>query len=134
MQPGSSEEPPRAGGHETILVIDDDEIILEMVASVLSSGGYKVLTAGSGEAGVEVLRRNPETIDLALLDMIMPGMDGEQTFNALRELEPGLGVLLTSGLARAEHCAKLIQRGAKGMISKPYTSTRLLNDIQRVLG
>lgn len=133
-QPGTSDEPPRPGGHETLLVIDDDEIILEMVSSVLSSGGYRVLTAGSGEAGVEILRKNRGAIDLALLDMIMPDMDGEVTFNALREIEPGLAVLLTSGLARAEHCAKLIQRGAKGMISKPYTSARLLNDIQRVLG
>ncbi|MDD3605361.1 MAG: ATP-binding protein [Kiritimatiellae bacterium] len=134
IQPGTSEEPPRSGGNETLLVIDDDEIILEMVASVLSSGGYRVLTASSGEAGVELLRKNRGAVDLVLLDMIMPDMDGEITFNALREIEPGLAVLLTSGLARAEHCAKLIQRGAKGMISKPYTSARLLKDIQRVLG
>lgn len=130
----AGEEAPGAKGHGTLLVIDDDQIILEMVSSVLTSGGYKVLTAPSGEAGVELLKKNPGGIDLVLLDMIMPGMDGEVTFNALKEIEPGLAVVLTSGLARAEHCAKLIQRGAKGMISKPYTSARLLNDIQRVLG
>ncbi|MGD9873720.1 MAG: ATP-binding protein [Kiritimatiellia bacterium] len=133
-QAAPGEEAPRTRGHGTLLVIDDDEIILEMVSNVLTNGGYKVLTAASGEAGVDLLRNNPGAIDLVLLDMIMPGMDGEVTFNALKEIEPGLAVVLTSGLARAEHCAKLIQRGAKGMISKPYTSARLLNDIQRVMG
>jgi FixJ family two-component response regulator len=66
--------------------------------------------------------------------MIMPGMDGEQTFHALREFDPEATVLLTSGFAQGERCAKLIAEGATGLVRKPYKSHILLSHIREGLG
>lgn len=120
-------------GSETVLVIDDEPIVRQMAAEVLRGNGYKVVTA---EGGMEALRYMDELrgrIDLVLLDMIMPTMDGEATFKALRRIDPDLSILLTSGFVQEGKTERLINDGALGMVHKPYKSEKLLRAIRSAL-
>ncbi|MEE8167132.1 MAG: ATP-binding protein [Myxococcota bacterium] len=86
-------------GHGVILVVDDDEYILQAVYVALESYGYSVLVANSGAAAIQVFEEQSEQIDLVLLDMLMPGMSGEETFGELRAIRPDVKVLLSTGFA-----------------------------------
>jgi len=99
----TSSEPPR-GGKETILVVEDDAMVRHLVDSVLQSFGYQVLLAESGEQAIELFEANWHSIDLALLDVIMPRMNGKQVCEVLRERCPRLKVLFLTG-----YTADLIQ-------------------------
>jgi PAS domain S-box-containing protein len=121
-------------GTETVLVVDDEDIVREMVAEILKSSGYKTVCASSGEEGVDVLRAGTVDVDLVLLDMVMPGMDGEQTFDALRKIKPQVPVLLTTGFSQGESCVRVLNNGAKGLVRKPYKSEDLLQHIRVALG
>lgn len=126
-------EPLPLDGTETVLVIEDEPIIRQMVGAILKDHGYQVVTAESGEQGVEMFCDLAARVDLVLLDMVMPGMDGEDTFRALRRLNPAARVLLCSGFAREDVCDSLIDKGAVGLVHKPYTSDTLLRAVRRVL-
>ncbi len=117
-------------GTETILVIDDEEVVREMVCEIIKAQGYRVLSAASGEEGLEIFKQQPGGVDLVLLDMFMPGLDGEQTFTALRALDDKVRVLLSSGYARDEVCARMQERGALGLIQKPYKYDALLDALR----
>jgi len=121
------------GGSETVLIVDDEAIVRQMVSDIIKDHGYTAICAGCGEDAVEELRERNGTIDLVLLDMVMPGMDGGETFTALRELNPDVRVLLTTGFAEGDRCAGLIKQGALGLVRKPYKSQDLLYHIRKVL-
>lgn len=125
--------PLQLRGTETILVVDDETIVRQMVTAVLKEYGYKVLAVPSGAEAVEMLKELQGRIHLVLLDMVMPGMDGEMTFHALREVDTEVPVLLTSGFAEEERSNRLIKAGAKGMIHKPYKSEALAARIRKIL-
>ncbi|HMO95988.1 MAG TPA: response regulator, partial [Tepidiformaceae bacterium] len=80
----------------TVLVVDDDETVRSVTRRMLEHAGYTVLQAGDGIQALEAYRENPG-IDLVLLDMTMPHMDGEETFRELRRLSSDIRVVLTSG-------------------------------------
>jgi PAS domain S-box-containing protein len=85
------------GGQETILVVEDDPMVRHMVDSVLKAYGYRVLLAGNGEEAIECFEKNGHTVDLALLDVIMPGMNGRQVCELFRQRSPQLKVLFLTG-------------------------------------
>jgi len=120
-------------GTETVLVVEDEPIVRQMATEILKDHGYQVVPAVSGDEAVEMFGPLKGRIDLVLLDLIMPGMDGEQTFQALRKMEPGLRILLTSGYAREDLARRLMEAGAAGLVHKPYKSEMLLAEIRRVL-
>jgi len=120
-------------GSETVLVVDDEMIVRQMVTSVLKEYGYKVIAVSSGPEAVAMLEELNGRVHLILLDMVMPGMDGEATFRALREINEDVPILLTSGFADEERSNRLIKAGAKGMIHKPYKSEELAARIREVL-
>ncbi|MBN1268399.1 MAG: PAS domain S-box protein [Kiritimatiellae bacterium] len=121
-------------GTETVLVVEDEQIVRQMVAEILKDHGYQALCASSGEEAVKIILKHRDKVDLVLLDMIMPGMDGEQTFCAIREVDKKVPILLTSGFAQGERCARLISDGAKGLVRKPYKSHSLLGHVRAALG
>ncbi|MCA9517462.1 MAG: MASE1 domain-containing protein, partial [Myxococcales bacterium] len=92
---GASREPTRAA--PTVLVIDDEPLLLELARRMLSGAGYRVVTAASGEEGVELVRSGAADPALVLLDLTMPGLGGVETCQRLRDLRPGLRVVLSSG-------------------------------------
>ncbi len=120
-------------GNETVLVIDDEPIVRQMVTEVLKGNGYKVIAAESGMEAVHYLDELRGRVDLVLLDMIMPEMDGEATFKALRRIDPDIPILLTSGYVQEDKGERLIKAGALGMVYKPYKSDVLLRRVRHAL-
>ena len=120
-------------GKENVLVVDDEAIVCQVVGDILKMHGYKVISSPSGEEALNALRTSKDKIDMVLLDLVMPGMGGEEVFHALQKLDPKLPVLLTSITAQEALGERLITQGAKGIVYKPYKSKALLAAIRKVL-
>jgi CheY-like chemotaxis protein len=120
-------------GHGVILVVDDDDYILEAVYVALESYGYSVLLANSGAAAIQIFEEQSEQIDLVLLDMLMPGMSGEEAFEALRAIRPDVKVLLSTGFAPDETAQRFTDEGLAGFLRKPYDPNQLAGEVQRII-
>ncbi len=107
-------------GHETILLVDDEAAIRETCREALQGLGYRVLTADSGEAALEMFQADPQAIDLVLLDLGMPGMGGVRCLQAVLTIQPSALVLVASGYADRTVSAEIMGMGARGIIGKPY--------------
>ncbi len=120
-------------GEETILLIDDEADILEIGCEMLSALGYKVLSADCGKAAIEIFKKEKENIDLIILDMIMPDMDGMRVFETLMRLKPTTKVLLSSGYSKSGQAQKLMEKGCHGFIQKPFNLHKLSTRIRKIL-
>ena len=129
----SSERWRPRGGNETILLVDDEAFIRDVGENILSSFGYRVLGASSGESALEVYRRQGHEIGLVILDLIMPGMDGRECLARLLELDPAVKVVFTSGYAVGELTNDILKSGARSFIYKPYRIEQILETIRSVL-
>ncbi len=117
----------------TVLVIDDEQMIADLTSEVLESMGCTVITASSGEEGVQIFERRHNEIDLVLLDLGMPGMGGEQCLQRLRELKPEGRYIVASGYL-GHNIAREPQRyGAAAFLEKPFQATNLVSTIRNVL-
>ena len=123
--------PPPCNG--TILVVDDEETVLGFAARVLRRQGFTVLTANNGREGVASFRDHVGAIAAVLLDMKMPGMNGEEAFREIQRLRTDVKVLLSSGYAEAEVTNRLTGEGLAGVLEKPYTATALMRKVQEAL-
>ncbi|MEW6486704.1 MAG: PAS domain S-box protein [Thermodesulfobacteriota bacterium] len=124
---------PAAGREATVLVADDDPAVVEVVADYLDHAGYRVLTARSGEEALAVFGRNPEAVDLVLLDLGMPGMGGRKCLRQLLRIRPAARVLVASGYSPAEHAEATVEEGAAGFVGKPYRLRELGARIRETL-
>ena len=120
-------------GSGTILVVDDEQHILRALTRLLESIGYDVLTASSGRAAVELVRRRGLGISLVILDMVMPDMSGGQTYDLLHKVVPDIKVLLSSGYSIEAQAQEILARGCKGFIQKPYDVATLSSVLHRSL-
>ncbi|MFW5635626.1 MAG: PAS domain S-box protein [Thermodesulfobacteriota bacterium] len=125
------EEP--VGGKETILLVDDEAMILEVGEAMLERLGYRVVTANSGAAAVACVSEKGGGIDLVILDLIMPGMDGGETFDRIRRVRPTLPVILSSGYSINGQAAAIMERGCNGFIQKPFTISALALKVREVM-
>jgi signal transduction histidine kinase len=121
------------GGDAQVLVVDDDEALREAARRCLERAGYRVREASSGRAAVALLAADPAAIDLVLLDLTMPDLGGEQTFLALREIQPKLRVLLSSGYDPGEVARRFAVEGVRGFLAKPYDPETLVAEVASVL-
>ena len=121
------------GGGETLLLVDDEELILEGYREVFEQYGYTVLTANRGEGAIEILEARPGVVDLAILDLNMPGMGGERCFARMRELSPGIKVIISSGFPLKGQMRKNVELNANGFLAKPYLSKSILKKVREVL-
>jgi CheY-like chemotaxis protein len=120
-------------GTETILLVDDEKIILEVSRELLESMGYRVYAVGSGQEAVALFTRKRHEIDLVILDMIMPEISGGETFDRLREINPGIKVLLSSGYSLNGEAQTIMDRGCKGFIQKPFLIENLSRKVREIL-
>jgi two-component system cell cycle sensor histidine kinase/response regulator CckA len=120
-------------GSATILLVDDEEFIIDVGQAMLARLGYRVMVCRGGQEAVNVITDIGNTIDLVILDMIMPGMDGSTAFNRIREIQPDMPVLLSSGYAMNGHAEKIMRSGCNGFIQKPYNISELSQKIRKVL-
>ena len=133
--PGAADQlEPLPQGTETILVVDDDPLVRELLARKLTSLGYRPLVAANGEEACALLDQHRLKVDLVILDWIMPGSSGKDTFQRLRQRDPSLKVLLSSGYGLDGPIQEMLQAGAVGFLPKPYLIHQLAHTLRRVLG
>lgn len=121
------------GGTETILIVDDQETVWDFLIEALQKLGYSVLLAENGLDAVEIYENNPGQIDLVLLDMIMPKQGGHTTFHKLKEIDPNVSVLLSSGFVSMEDVDDLLKSGAAGFLPKPHRIRDMAAKIRSIL-
>jgi len=120
-------------GHEIILLIDDEEMILDVNKEILEQLGYEVLSAKSGKEAIDVFKKQKDIIDLVILDMIMPDMSGGETYDVLKEINPDIKVLLSTGYSMNGQATKILERGCNGFIQKPFNIKSLSEKIREIL-
>lgn len=124
-------QPLRGSG--LILVVDDEAVMRATAAAILEELGYQVLLAETGQVGLEIFRERQVDIDLVLLDMIMPEMNGRDCFAEMRKLDPEVKVILSSGFTRSEDIVNLRAAGLLGFIRKPYRGVVLSQAVAAAL-
>ena len=121
------------GGHETILLVDDEDTLRDLGAQSMSSMGYQVLTAKSGEEALEVYNAQGNGIDLVIMDLSMPGMGGVRALKAILEVNPAAKVMIASGYTANGTVKEALLAGAMGYVAKPFRLSELLNEVRNVL-
>jgi two-component system, cell cycle sensor histidine kinase and response regulator CckA len=120
-------------GSGRILVVDDQDVIIGVTVSMLEGLGYDVLTATNGYDAITLYEREKDQISLVILDMIMPSMSGVDTFERLREINPDVKIILSSGYSIDGQAKDILDCGCNGFIQKPFTMLTLSHKIQEVL-
>jgi len=124
---------PGWSGHGTVLVIDDEPAVRRVIRAILERMGFEVLEASDGAVGVEVFEQQRERINLTLLDLTMPKLDGEETFRQLRLIEPDVRVLLMSGYNAQNVTSQFVGKGLAGFVQKPFRADELEAQVLAVL-
>jgi signal transduction histidine kinase/CheY-like chemotaxis protein len=125
--------PVAPGRGETVLVVDDEDIVRHAVARYLKRCGYRVLTAADGESALGVCATTDGPIHAAVLDMIMPGLDGFASFRGLKESRPGMAIVVMSGYDRETYERPLLDAGAQAFLQKPVPMDVLAAAIREAL-
>jgi CheY-like chemotaxis protein len=120
-------------GLATVLLVDDEPLIRKSTKRLLTKLGYKVLLAGDGREALRVFVDNQRQISAVMLDMVMPEMDGTETFHALREIDPAIPILLASGYSVEEQADALLAAGADGFVQKPFDLATLRSQLAALL-
>lgn len=116
-----------------ILVVDDEFNIRTILKEILELHGFRVLTAENGKEALELFDRHGAAIDLVILDMVMPVMNGKETFKEIRKRNKDQKVIIISGYMRREEVQEILSGGALGFISKPFQIEDILNKVKSVL-
>ena len=120
-------------GKETILLVDDEDMILDTGEQMLRILGYEVLLAMSGQEALELYKKNQDKIDIVLMDMVMPGMGGGETYNRMKEINSNVKVLLLSGYSIEGEATEILERGCDGFMHKPFNLKELSQKIREIL-
>ena len=119
-------------GKGTVLLVDDEEMVLEAGEVLLNHLGYEVLLAENGQEAFELYKQNQDKIDLVLLDMVMPVMGGGEAFDRIKEINPNVKVLLSSGYSLEGEAKEILNRGCNAFIQKPFKIEQLSHKIQEL--
>ena len=122
--------PPRP---PCILVVDDEQMVLSVFRRVLTEGGYELVCAQSGFECVDLFRRGGPSYDLVLTDLSMPLMDGEETFQRLRQIAPAAKVVLMAGFVDNSRLEKMMSNGLSGFVGKPFAPVEILAVVTSLL-
>jgi PAS domain S-box-containing protein len=131
--PHGEEERDLRQGSELVLVVDDEPMIKTLAQDILQRYGYTVLTAEGGEEAIAIYSRQWKEISLVLLDMVMPKIDGREVFRRVREINPRVKVIVSSGYSHDRDADDLLEQGAAGFVQKPYRMADLLKMVEKVL-
>ncbi len=127
------EEEKLVMGNESVLLVDDEERILTVGREICKALGYSVVTASSGKEALDIYKNQQNKINLVVLDMIMPEMNGLETFLALKKYNPDIKVLLSTGYSIDEKAQEMLKNGCKGYILKPYSVIDFSHKLREVL-
>ncbi len=140
--PASGKEPERRDackreivkGTGAILLIDDEEIVLNVSVAMLETLGYSVKAAMDGMEAVRIFEEEKHAIDLVIIDMVMPSMDGGKVFDEIKRISPNAKTLLSSGYSMNRKATGIMERGCNGFLQKPFTLDQLSNKLRALLG
>ncbi|MRR38055.1 response regulator, partial [bacterium] len=122
-----------AASSGTILVVDDEEDVREVCSVFVEHLGFKAVTAVDGEDALRIFQKNADRIVCVLMDLTMPRLDGVSAFHSMKEINPGIPVILSSGYSDSDISARFSTLGLAGFIQKPYTLHELEDKILRAL-
>jgi PAS domain S-box-containing protein len=132
MMDGASTSQPR-GGSETILLAEDEPMVRSLAERILRRAGYTVLSAPDGEVAVELFESHAETIDLAVLDVVMPRLDGHSVAERILTTRPAVRILFSSGYSADATRSREIQGRGYQLLPKPYEPNTLLARVREIL-
>ena len=114
-----------------ILIVDDEVVILSTLENILENLGYKVSTGSNGQEAVNVYEENYQDIDLIIMDMMMPKMNGKEAIINMRKINPSCQVIMTSGFIKDADLNEVISMGLIEFIRKPYRLLELNQVIEK---
>jgi CheY-like chemotaxis protein len=117
----------------TVLVADDDDTVRRVVAFALPLYGFRVLAAADGEEALALYREHGHEVSLVLLDVFMPGLDGPETFQALREIDPDVRCCFMTGYPGPRFAESLLALGAELFIPKPFMPAELARSLWQLV-
>ncbi|NDY71367.1 hybrid sensor histidine kinase/response regulator [Desulfobacter hydrogenophilus] len=120
-------------GGETVLIVDDENEVLEVGVSLLEALGYQALQARNGTECLDLVTKHPDKIALVILDLIMPIMDGKETFDRIRKLNPDIKILISSGVSMDEEIKMMLRDGCHDFLQKPFSMDKFSKVIRRIL-
>ncbi len=129
---GDAGDPDIRHGQGRILLIDDEQVVLKFAGDALREIGYDVVTCDSGKGGVETVKQDPE-LDLVILDLIMPGLSGSETYTRIRQVRQDLPVIISTGYSSRQALESTLEQGAEGFLPKPYRIEELSRIVARQL-
>ena len=117
----------------TVLLVDDEAVVLDVGAQMLKKFGFNVLSATSGGEALEIFEKKRDEILLVILDMIMPDMGGGEVFDRMKQIHPGVTILLSSGYSLDGKAKDILNRGCNGFIQKPFNMNQLMEKILEII-
>ena len=132
-QEGFSRAVSASSVRPTILLVDDEQVICDVVGDIISQMGYQAITAGSGEAALDLFRSHRDQIDLVIIDMVMPDMPGYQVIEAIRAMAPEIKAILISGFPESEPVQHAMRDTRQVFLQKPLQTGTLSTAIRLLL-
>ena len=123
----------KRSGSETILAVDDENIIIRTITESLGSLGYHVISASDGCEAVKLFVENKSKIDLIILDLMMPAMNGYEAFKEIKAMDPCSKIILCTGYVADDSVQEMLNSGVKGLLKKPYRIEDLSRAVRLVL-
>jgi two-component system, cell cycle sensor histidine kinase and response regulator CckA len=120
-------------GNETVLLVDDEDIIIDVSRQILETLGYNVIVARSGQEALEIYKKQNRQIDVVILDIVMPEMNGGEISDALKEINSDVKIILSSGYSMNDLAIKILKRGCHSFIQKPFGIDQLSQKLRGVL-
>ncbi len=117
-------------GH--VLIVDDEPAVREVGSELLEELGYEVHTAPDGAEALDLIEKH-KSVDVVVLDMVMPRLNGEQTFNRLQDMDPSIKVVISSGYTEDEKVRELLERGATAFVQKPYRAQTMARAVREAM-
>lgn len=116
-----------------VLFVDDEEIIRKIGSQILQRAGYKVITATDGMDALAKYKLNKTEVKCVVLDLVMPKLDGMQTFRKMRKIAPNLGIILTTGYGENEIRKRFGGLQLQGFLRKPFSAVTLTDMVRKVI-
>ena len=131
--PAADTATEKVAGQGTVLLVDDELAVLESVSKLLAISGFEVLAAPTGDMALTLFEENRESVDLVVLDLVMPRLSGRELFYKIRQIDPQVKVLLSSGCGMAGQAEELLDAGCCAFIQKPYDIDQLSTKVMEIL-
>jgi len=125
--------PAEQGKNELVMIVDDEESMQELARELLEEHGYNVVIAGDGRQAIDIYRQRWTDISLVVLDLVMPGMDGGQTYLELKAINPHLKSFFCTGFMPDRIIAALLERENLRAIQKPFNPQTFVKVVREVL-